>query len=220
MNVLSPIEARVLASLIEKSITSPEYYPLTLNALTAACNQKSNRDPVLQISETDVVRALNDLRDKKLAWAVSLAGSRVPKYRHGMLDVYPLTPHQLAVLCELMLRGPQTVGELRTRASRMAEFAEPGDVPAALRELAAWSESPLVAAFPRQPGQREERYGHLLCGALPAESVDREAAPEPARRTVAAENERVAALEARVAGIGDELDRLKAQFADLLKQLQ
>lgn len=217
---LSPIEARVLASLIEKSIATPEYYPLTLNALAAACNQKSNRDPMMQVSEEDLVRALDSLRDRKLAWSVTLAGSRVPKYRHSMQDIYPLTPPQLAVLCELMLRSSQTLGELRTRASRLCPLPGPDDVQNALQALMTWTGAPLAAVAPRRIGQREERYTHLLCGAPPAEAIPAASVVEPARLNVMAENERLAALELKVAIVEDELARLKAQFADFTRQFQ
>ena len=220
--VLSPIEARVLASLVEKSITTPEYYPLTLNALTAACNQKSNRDPVMQVEDKDVVRALDSLRDRKLAWSVAMAGSRAPRYRHSMVDVYPLSLPQLAVLCELMLRGPQTVGELRTRAGRMVEWTDAAAVPTVLQELAAWPGEALVCTTPRQVGQREERYMQLLCGGPVAGGGEGQPQPvvEPARAVVMAENQRIAALETQVAALQDELGRLKAQFADFAKQFQ
>lgn len=218
---LSLLDARVLACLVEKSITTPEYYPLTLAALTAACNQKSNRDPVMQVSEADVVRSLDGLRDRKLAWSVALAGSRVPKYRHSLTDVIPLSPPQVAVLCELMLRGPQTAAELRLRAGRMTPFADVAAVQAALQELAAREGGALAVRMPRQPGQREERYTHLLCGGAPADPAAAAAPPpEPARAAVMAENERVAALESRVAAMQDELDQLKARFSDFVKQFQ
>lgn len=221
MNViLSPMEARVLGCLIEKAVTTPEYYPLTLAALTAACNQKSNREPIMQADEKDVVRALDDLREKKLAVSVALTGSRAPKYRHSIPDVLALTPQQLALLCELILRGPQTTGELRTHAARLAPFTDATEIQRVLNELAAWEGEPLIARFPRQVGQREERYGHRLCGEIPGETTVAQPSPEPARIAVMAENERIAALETRVAALGAELERLKAQFSDFAKQFQ
>jgi uncharacterized protein YceH (UPF0502 family) len=217
---LSPIEIRVLACLVEKSLSTPEYYPLTLNALVAACNQKSNRDPVLQVSDQDVVRTLDSLRDRGLASAVTLAGSRVPKYRHRLTDVYPLMPAQQAVLCELMLRGPQTAGELRTHASRLCSLVDAAEVQTILQQLAVWPGSPLAALATRRSGQREERYAHLLGGPLPAEAEASVPAVEPARLTLMAENERIAALEAKVKALEDEVAGLKAQFSDLASQLQ
>jgi len=217
---LDPIEARVLACLVEKSIATPEYYPLTLNALAAACNQKSNRDPMMQVAEEDLVRALDSLRDRKLAWSVTLAGSRVPKYRHSLQDVYPLTPPQVAVLCELMLRGSQTLGELRTRAGRLCPLPGTDGVQAALQVLMAWPGAPLAAVASRRIGQREERYTHLLCGAPPTEPASASDVVEPARLTVMAGNDRLAALETKLATVEDELARLKAQFADFTRQFQ
>ena len=218
--ILSPIETRVLACLVEKSIATPEYYPLTLGALAAACNQKSNRDPVLQVSDEDLVRALDSLRDRKLAWSVTLAGSRVPKYRHSILDVYPLTAPQLAVICELMLRGPQTLGELRTHAGRLCTFTGTDDVQVVVQSLMDWAGAPLAAVAPRRIGQREERFTHLLCGTPPAEASALASVAEPARLVVMAGNDRLAALETKVAAIEDELARLKAQFADFTRQFQ
>jgi uncharacterized protein YceH (UPF0502 family) len=216
---LSPIEIRVLACLLEKSLATPEYYPLTLNALTAACNQKSNRDPVMQADDTAVVQALDSLRDRKLAWAVTLAGSRVPKYRHSLPDVIPLAPAPLAVLCELMLRGPQTLAELRTHAGRLVAIPDAPAAEAALQELTARPDGPLAARLPRQPGRREDRFAHLLGGPLPETAPAAAApAPEPARLVVTAAADRVTALEAQVAALQDEVGRLKAQLADFVKQ--
>jgi len=219
--ILSPVEARALACLVEKSITTPDYYPLTLNALTAACNQKSNREPVMQLDEKDVVRALDSLREKKLAWVVTTTGGRAPKYRHSLPDVYDLTPLQVAVLCELLLRGPQTAGELRTRAARLTALAEVGEVQTTLRELTEWAGSALAVRLPRQIGQREERYAHALCGAVPAaEAAPAQPAAEPARVAVVAENERMAALEARVKALEAQHEQLRTSFTELAKQLQ
>lgn len=217
---LSPIEVRVLACLVEKSLSTPEYYPMTLNALTAACNQKSNRDPVMQVSGEDVVRALDALRDRRLAWSVTLAGSRTPKYRHSLEDVLPLTPAQRAVLCELMLRSAQTAGELRTHAGRLSPLADTAEVQSILQQFMTWTGGPLAAVAPRRSGQREERYAHLLGGPLPTATEPALPAAEPARLCVAAENERVAALEAKVAALEDELASLKAQFTDFSRQFQ
>ena len=218
--MLSPVEVRVLASLVEKSLSTPDYYPMTLNALTAACNQKSNRDPLMQLSDQDTVRALDSLRDHRLAWVVTLAGSRTPKYRHHIEDVYPLTRPQLAVLAELMLRGPQTVGELRTRAGRLCDAADLVDMPAILQQLMTWVGNPLAAVAPRRAGQREERYYHLLCGVAAVEAESVLTAAEPARLTVMAENDRLVLLEQKVAALEDELARVKAQFSDFAGQFK
>lgn len=215
---LTPIEARVLACLFEKSVATPEYYPMTLVALTAACNQKSNRDPVLQVHETEVVSALDGLREKKLAWSVSLAGSRVPKYRHSFAEVLPLPLPALALLCELMLRGPQTAAELRAHAARLVPFTEDTPVQALLDSLIAYQTEPLVIRLPRQPGRREERYAHLLCGPIAAEETP--PPPEPARLAVQAETERLTRLESEVQALTDEVNRLKAQFQDFASQFK
>jgi uncharacterized protein YceH (UPF0502 family) len=218
--VLSPNEIRVLACLIEKSLSTPEYYPMTLNALIAACNQKSNRDPVMQMSGEDAVRALDLLRDRRLAWSVTMAGSRAPKYRHHLEDVYPLVPLQVAVLCELMLRGPQTAGELRTHAGRLWGITDTAEVQSVLQQLMVWPGGALVAVSPRRSGQREERYTHLLGGSLATEVETGDAFVEPSRLSVMAENERIAALEAKMTILDDELARLRGQFSDFAKQFQ
>jgi hypothetical protein len=217
---LTPIEVRVLGSLVEKSVTTPEYYPLTLNALAAACNQKSNRDPVMQCDEKEIVRALDSLRDRGLAWSVTVTGNRVPKYRHRLADALPLNPIQMAVLCELMVRGPQTAGELKTHAGRMVAFPAGTEAQSVLDELCQWAQGPLAYKLPRQAGQREERYAQRLSGEVPIEPPAVAPVSEPARRIVMAENERVAALENRLAAMQAELDQLKAQFADFQKQFQ
>ena len=217
---LTPVEARVLGSLIEKSLTTPEYYPLTLNSLVAACNQKSNRDPAMQIDDKSVIRALDALRDKKLAWSVALAGSRAPKYRHSAPDVLNLTPIQLAVLCELMLRGPQTLAELRIRAARMAPVTDTTEVESVLQSFADWPTGPLACRLPRQPGQREERYMHRLSGEEPVTAAETEPHPEAARLVVMAENERIAALDARIAVLETELTQLRTRMSDFMRQFQ
>lgn len=156
---LSSVEARVLGALIEKEITTPEYYPLSLNALTNACNQKSNRDPVLHLEEHDVRRALNDLESQSLVRSVG--DSRVTKFEHRLQDAFNFYRGEIAILCELLLRGPQTPGELRTRASRMHTFEDLENVHSSLQKLAK-REPPVVAVLPRQPGTKEARYAHLL----------------------------------------------------------
>src|SRR5258707_3905082 len=156
---LTPIEARVLGALIEKEITTPEYYPLSLNALANACNQKSNRDPALHLEESEIRRALNDLESQSLARSVG--DSRVTKFEHRLQDAFNFYRPETAIICELLLRGPQTPGELRTRASRMHPFEDLESVHSALQRLEK-REPPMVTVLPRQPGRKESRYAHLL----------------------------------------------------------
>jgi len=208
---LTELEARVLGCLVEKQITTPEYYPITLNALTNACNQKSNRHPLVAFADTDVVRGLNGLQTKKLSVTTYLANSRVPKYRHVLPEKAELTKAETAIITELLLRGPQTVGELRTRASRMHEFH---DLDSVQQRLDALAERGFVIQLPRQPGRKENRYAHLLCGepVIPDEP-ERAPAPESATERVRVENERLNALEAEVNGLREDFAALKAEFA-------
>lgn len=218
MITLNDIEVRVLGCLIEKEMTTPEYYPLSLNALTNACNQKSNREPVLSLEETEVVRALDSLRFKGLAMQAG-DGGRVPKYRHALAGKLFLEPSELAILGELLLRGPQTVGELRGRAERMHPFPSLEDVETILQELQE-KEKPLVVKLPRQPGRKEHRYAHLLAGEPQLAAEESAAAPEAARLQVMAENERIAALEQEVAALREELAALKREMVDFRKQFE
>jgi uncharacterized protein YceH (UPF0502 family) len=206
---LNAIEARVLGCLIEKELATPEYYPLTLNALTNACNQKSNRDPVMALEDADVVRALDNLRFQRLAHQ-SAEGVRAAKYCHNLEGLLRLEPQELAVLAELLLRGPQTVGELRGRAERMAPLKDLAAVEEVLTALAE-REHPLVTRLPRQAGRKEQRYAHLLSG-MPEVSDESTAPIEPARTRVMAENERLAALETEVATLRGEVAELRAQL--------
>ena len=162
--LLSEAEVRVLGSLAEKQVTTPDYYPLTMNALVHACNQISNRDPVVQYEERQVAEAVDSLRLKNLVYIFYGADSRVPKYKHMMREVYSLSPQELAVMCVLMLRGPQTVGEIRGRTGRLYEFADLAEVEATLDGLARRDEGPLVVRLPRQPGRKDSRYAHTLAG--------------------------------------------------------
>ena len=208
----------MLGSLIEKEITTPEYYPLTLNALVNACNQISNRDPVVSFDEMTVARALESLREKKLAWMVTGVG-RVPKYEHRFTEALQLAAQEVAVLCVLMLRGPQTVGEIRGRTTRLYEFKELEEVELTLQALLS-AQPPLALKLPRQPGTKESRYAHLLAGAVQIE--EREVAPrlEPATVAIRQENERLAALEDETAQLRSDLQELKQQFLDFKKQFE
>lgn len=215
---LNNIEVRVLGSLIEKELTTPEYYPLSLNSLTNACNQKSNRDPVTALTEEDVVRALDSLRFKQFV-VLSADGGRVSKYRHLLAEKLGLMPAELAVLCELLVRGPQTVGELRTRGERMHPFGDLAAVEEVLQELIQ-RENPLITLMARQPGRKEGRYAQLFSG--PAECVEEgsEARPEAARQRVAAENERIAKLEEEVAALRSEVVELQQMMAEFKAQFE
>ena len=228
--LLTPEELRVLGCLIEKGITTPDYYPMTLNALTAACNQKSNRDPVVQYSEKTVVRTLDSLRDKELIRVVSGHDARVPKYYHRFTDVRGFSDSEVAVLCELMLRGPQTPGELRSRGSRMHRFENLAAVEAALESLANREAGAAVVRLPRQPGFKESRFAHLLGGPPeidepPVEGTaglgDRGGVrPEAARLAAASEDERLDRLEAAVAEMAAEIASLRSGFEEFKRQFE
>ncbi len=215
---LNPVEVRVLGALVEKELTTPDYYPLSLNALTNACNQKSNRDPVVEFAETDVVRALDGLRFKGLALQ-SADGGRVPKYAHSLAAKLHLDPAELAILCELLLRGPQTLGELRTRCERMHPFADLPAVEAVLTELAE-RETPLVLRLPRQAGRKEHRFAHLLSGLPEPPTESDQPGPESATLQVRAENERAAALESEVKALREDLAALRQEFARFREQFE
>ncbi len=215
--LLDDIEARVIGCLVEKDLATPEYYPLTLNALTNACNQKSNRDPVMLFEETDVIRALDSLRQKQLAHQ-SAEGVRAAKYCHNLEAVLNLDPEDLAILAELLLRGPQTVGELRNRAERMCPVGDLQAVEELLQNLME-REEPLVMRLPRQPGRKEHRFAHLLSG-LPDIEESSALPTEPARLKVAAENDRLARLEEEVAALRAELDEVSKQLKAFQSQFE
>jgi uncharacterized protein YceH (UPF0502 family) len=216
--VLNDVEVRVLGCLIEKEMTTPEYYPLSLNALTNACNQKSNRDPVMALEDEDVVRALNRLRFNQLT-VVSGESSRVAKYRHLLAENMGLVPSELAVVCELLVRGPQTVGELRTRSERMHHFEDLAAVEGVLTELIE-RETPLLARLPRQPGRKEARVAHLFAGMPDIRSEEHEPSPEAARVRVKAEDDRVEKLESEVAELREEVASLRQLVEEFKKQFE
>ena len=207
----------MLGSLIEKELTTPAYYPLSLNALMNACNQKSNRDPYMNLDEDAVQEALRGLKQKELAGPADNMESRVRKYEHHVQEVFNFTRHETAILCELLLRGPQTPGELRGRAERMHTFDDLGIVQSTLQRLMK-REPPLVKVLPRQPGTKEARYAHLLCGDV--ESFETELEPEPIVISSADTAERIARIEDQVAAIQREITDLKRQFADFRKQFE
>lgn len=217
---ISRQEARVLGCLIEKEMTTPEYYPLSLNALTNACNQKSNRDPVMILDETEVVRSLDALRFQGLAMQAASDGGRVPKYQHNLRQKFYLEPEELAILCELLLRGPQTVGELRSRCERMHPFTSLEAVEEVLHLLAT-RKQPLLTKLERQPGRKENRFAHLLCGEPHIEEKSgNEPAPEAARLHVEAQEARILALEEEVASLRAEVAKITATFADFRNQFE
>ena len=218
---LTAVEARVLGSLIEKEITTPEYYPLSLNALTNACNQKSNRDPVMQLGEEEIRQALNHLESQALVR--SIAESRATKFEHRLQEVFNFYRPEIAIICELLLRGAQTPGELRARASRMHPFEDLDGVHSALERLSK-REPPLVAVLPRQPGTKETRYAHLLGDSPPAAVRDAEArgGEAAARPRLAAESaerpDQIELLTQQVAELRAQVAELEARFAAFRKQ--
>jgi uncharacterized protein len=215
--ILSEIEARVLGSLVEKQITTPEYYPLTLNALTTACNQKNNRNPVTAYTEDQVSQALETLREKNLAYVFYGSTSRVPKYKHVMPEVLHLSQPEVALMCALMLRGPQTPGEIRGNASRLHEFHSLEEIEQTLNSLITHDGEPLVARLPRQAGQKEIRFAHLLCGDVPVEASAETTLP---RRTHTLSQDRVSVLEQEVASLKSQVQDLQQQFDTFKKQFE
>jgi len=213
---LNEIEVRVLGSLVEKQLTTPEYYPLTLNALTAACNQKSNRDPVMSLGETEIQAAIDRMRDLNLVYLFYGSGSRTVKYKHMLPSVYELDPAGTAVMTVLMLRGHQTIGEIRDRTGRLFEFRDLNEVQAALDELSKRDE-PLIVKLERQAGQKEARYAHLLSG-----EIDVSKLPAPAERSAgggsSASGERIEKLEEEVERLSNELAEFKTMFEEFRKQ--
>ena len=206
---LDSVEIRVLGSLMEKQLSTPEYYPLTLNALVAAANQKSNREPVMELAEEEIQRALERLQDEKLVWRVM--GGRAVRFDHNLDAVWHLKRPEKALLTLLFLRGPQTAGELRGRSDRLHSFDSVGQVEETLRDMAAHSE-PLVRPLPRRPGQKEERWAHMAGGAI-SESVA--PAPDPEARTGEPLSARVARLEEQVETLTRQLHELKTRLGEV-----
>ncbi|MGA8709539.1 MAG: DUF480 domain-containing protein [Steroidobacteraceae bacterium] len=228
---LSPLEARVIGSLIEKQITTPDQYPLSLNALLLACNQKSNRDPMLELTDGAVQELLDALMRKHLVLEKSGFGSRVPKYQQRFCNTefsnLQFTPQERAVVCELLLRGPQTPGELRTRAARMADIDDVAQVEAALEHLARFEAGACVVRLPREPGRRDARYAHLFSGepqatVLPAAS----SAAAPVAAGIAAASSAATAVAAaaatteRLAALEQQVEELRAEVRSLRAALQ
>ncbi len=214
--LLTEIETRVLGSLIEKDITTPDYYPLSLNALVNACNQKNNRDPVMSLDEESVRTALSSLQEKRLAGPASGADSRVTKYEHRLQEVFNFDRREVAVLCVLLLRGPQTPGELRTRTERMYHFEALEDVVSTLDRLAQ-REPRLATILPRQPGTKESRYTHLLSGEPPEASMAPTLSPA---HSDSPSTDRLTQLEEEVARLRQELSEVQQQLASFRKQFE
>jgi len=218
--VLNEVECRVLGSLIEKEATTPEYYPLSLNALVNACNQKSNRDPVMNLDEAAVREALHSLEGQLLVRSVSPADSRVTKYEHRLQEAFNFYRHETAILCLLLLRGPQTPGELRGRSDRMHSFDDLAAVQSSLQHLMK-REPPLVEPLPRQPGTKETRYAHLLSGDVAhAEPEPRAHVPPATSAELSPDGDRVKKLEEETAALKNEIADLKQQFAQFRKQFE
>ena len=204
---LTTIDVRVLGSLIEKEKTTPEYYPLSLNALKNACNQSSNRDPVVHSDEEAVARSIENLRKRGLVRAIKRVDSRVTKYQHLVDEQMNLDAREAALLCVLMLRGPQTVGELKSRSSRLTDFASLAEVETTVNGLIVREDAPLVARLPRRSGQKEVRYAHLLSGEVTFDT------PDPTTVRLQADSERIGALE-------EGMEELKKEMSDLRSQLE
>ncbi len=222
--LLNEVECRVLGSLIEKEITTAEYYPLSLNALVNACNQKSNRDPVMNLDEAAVRQALHSLDGQSLVRSVSASDSRVTKYEHRLQEAFNFYRHEIAILCVLLLRGPQTPGELRTRAERMHTFDDLSAVQSSLQRLMK-REPPLAKVLPRQPGTKESRYAHLLSGDV--EVFESKLEIPAIMNASSADGERIALLEKEVVALRNnaadfqkEITDLRQQFAQLKKQFE
>ena len=209
--LLNDVEVRVLGALIEKQIATPDYYPLTLNSLLAACNQRSNREPVVSYSDQTILEAIEMLRPKHLVYIYYASESRVPKYKHRMSDHFGLDERESAIMCVLMLRGPQTIGEIRTRTTRLHNFADLNEVKEALDKLISREDEPLVAVLASQPGQKEVRYAHLLEG--------KPVIPE-SRSPSASLAERVAELELMVAELREQVKEMQSSFDNFRKEFE
>lgn len=218
MNItLNEVECRILGSLLEKEVTTPEYYPLSLNALVNACNQKSNRDPVMNLDEAVVRQTLRSLEGQSLVRSVSPADSRVTKYEHRLQEAFNFYRHEIAILCLLLLRGPQTPGELRSRSERMHSFDDLSAVQSSLQHLMK-REPPLAKPLPRQPGTKETRYAHLLSGDVVQAEPELMVTAHTLERSV--DGDRVRQVEEEIAGLKNEIADLKQQFAQFRKQFE
>jgi hypothetical protein len=216
---LTPLQARIIGVLLEKESTTPDQYPLSLNGLTLGCNQKSNREPVMNLTEQEVQQGLDELHDKKCIFNISSAGSRVPKYKHRFCNTefssLQFTEQQRAIICVLLLRGPQTPGELRTRTQRLADFANVDVVESCLHTLFDLKGEQLVTKLAREPGKRESRYAHLFCGETGFELAGTEANESAPQQQGSSLNTRVSELEAQV----DELTKQLTELREMVEIL-
>jgi uncharacterized protein YceH (UPF0502 family) len=218
--ILTDIEVRVLGSLIEKQVTTPEYYPLTMNALTLACNQKNNRNPVTAFNETTVAEAVESLRAKNLVYVFYGSNNRVPKYKHVMPEIFHLSHQELSLMCVLMLRGPQTVGELHQRTARLFDFRGLEEVEETLGLLISKEPETLVVRLPRQPGQKETRFAQLLAGEVTVDYVPESDSPREGASSRQASGERISRLEQEVERLSREMEGLAQQFVEFKKQFE
>ncbi|HQX56827.1 MAG TPA: YceH family protein [Pyrinomonadaceae bacterium] len=214
--ILNETEARILGALVEKQLTTPEYYPLTLNALVNACNQKNNRDPVVSYDDRIVTETLERLRDRNIVYVYYGSTSRVPKYKHMLPSIYELEPGEVAVMCVMLLRGPQTLGELRTRTERLYEFSGLGEVQETLDGLIR-RDDPLVLKLERLPGQKEARFAHLLSGDIDVEAL---AVAQATSHSRVGSGERLEKLEADIARLRTEIETIKETFEEFRKQFE
>jgi hypothetical protein len=222
--VFDTVAVRVLGCLIEKEVTTPDYYPLSLNALLNACNQKSNREPVMQLTEEEVECTIDVLKEKHLVWKRSVTGARVFKYEHNLKSVIAVNEQEMAVLGVLMLRGAQTIGEIRLRTERLCTFSSIEETGNVLRQLIAREDGPFVMELPRQPGRKESRYIHLFCGkewalsfANDTDMFNGASAPVPGAKSA---GERIAELETAVAQLHSEVSTLRTEFMEFRKMLE
>ncbi|CAM4173545.1 YceH family protein [Vibrio neonatus] len=213
---LSPLEARIIGCLIEKEVTTPDYYPLSLNSLTTACNQKSNRDPVMELTDAEVLDGINALIERHLVSDESTFNSRTAKYRHRFCNTefgdLQFTAQDKAIVCVMLLRGAQTPGEIRTRTNRLAQFTDVKEVEATLDKLATL-DSPIVVKLAREPGKRESRYQHLFCGEVDVQAI---ASTAPAAPVSTPTTEKINALEKQVHELKEEVAELRALIESVL----
>ena len=214
---LSPIGARILGALIEKEMTTPDYYPLTLNALLTACNQKSNREPVMSLDEESILPDLDALRERRFVFQVRTAGSRTAKYEHNLGAIADFSPREAAVLCVLLLRGPQTPGEIRNRTTRLYAFNGLSEVERALAELAEKPDGPFVRKLPRHAGHKEHRYAEELSDSPVPEETSEPVSATPAD---APSSDRLASLEETVSVLQSDLEELRAEFERFRSQFE